>query len=136
MACSWHHVLPVDWTQCIESPLHVHVEMPKTVLPPELHQVHPAVPPCVRDLLEGSHLSVHAPLSNPSSFPLLQLSIRHRPRRKHTQGPVRRDATERISYAHICRDVHVPHDPVVSARVVSPFAGVSVGLLSASLNVP
>lgn len=61
--------LPVDGAEGAEVPLHVYVKLAETILSPELHQVDPAAPPRVRDVLEAPHLSIHTFLSHP--FPPL-----------------------------------------------------------------
>lgn len=80
-------MVPVDGAQGVEGPLHVLVELPEAVLPPEAEQVDPAVPPRVRDLLQAPHLRPQPPLPAPRtlrSFPHPHLPV-HR-RRPETPG--------------------------------------------------
>lgn len=102
--------LPVNGADGIEGPLHVLVELPETIFSPELNQVDPAAPPCVRDLLKAPHLSIHTPLSYSSTRPTSAL----------------------CSDTHSHWDVHAPHGPdkmcsPVSSRVVTPLVVVSSG---------
>lgn len=114
-------LLPVDGSQLAEGLLHVNVQLPEAVLPPELEQVEPATAPRVRDLLEG-------PRPYLPSLP----ARRHRCRRRGAQRP----AVQHLpADAGVGRDVHVLHGPPVSARVVSRCACRSAALLLTSLNV-
>lgn len=113
------HLLPVDGSQLSEGPLHVHVKMAETILPPELEQVDPATPPRVRDLLEGPHLP-------------LWLPDRHHCRRRGAQRPASKHLPANTG---VGLDVHVLHRVAVSARVVARVAYPPAALLLTSLNV-
>lgn len=128
--------LPVDGAEGVEGPLHVFVELPETTFSPELHQVDPAILPCVRDLLKAPRPSIHTSLSVSCALTSMsspQLPIHHSPCCCHTQSLWGGDTKKHISRptGALCSgapshtDGHAPHGPnemcpSASCRAVTP----------------
>lgn len=109
------------------------MKLPETTLSPELDQVDPAAPPCVRDLVKASYPSIHTPLSH--SLPPRHCGARC----SRAERSAHSDAAKQISgpAGALCSDTHrhlgehVPHG--CSSEVLRPFLVRQQGLLPSSI---